>query len=644
MKNLLIISVLFLSGPAGCALFGETEPVVPADAGTPVDDAVLDADDGGCAEACLETLSVTPDPIALSTGARIDLEVVWRDENGDERPAEDVQIAVQPDGLVVVEGTSIVGDRVGTGTLSVLSEATSVEIPLSVTARWKAVATGFEHGCGILSGGDAYCWGQNARALGTGLDIDSIYAVPVDTALSFASICNLSEATLALDTVGDLHGWGRARDYEAGSNDWNGYKTPNKATTSAKFRSIDCGVGHGCGVTQENDVYCWGTNRLGEVDPMSAGDDSRPNSIRDQFPTPDMAFIDAAAGANHSCAVTRDGAVWCWGDNTLGQLGVADPSAGPTPVEVLPAEAGATEVTAGLDHTCALVADGAVECWGDNDLGQLGTASDPGHGSTVRLETDRPIASLAESVGNSTCALDSDGRVGCWGDNSRGQLGVGNSVQEPGTLVWLDNLGEVTEVSVGGDYACAVVRAGSIFCWGGNDRWQQGRWDGNQIYSPRPLPDPPGSLVIQVDPAGTYLLNAGANAPTIVELSEIGVSPGDLVDITAVNYFEQGDDMKDNERSLVGLFSSSSELLEPGERERVPGAIAAGEEFETDRNTPLGESTDISGDFEAVSVQVVVPEAAQFLFLAVDDSRFDDNEDPGGDFGARITVLPPLSN
>src|SRR5262249_3374190 len=129
-----------------------------------------------------------------------------------------------------------------------------------------------------------------------------------------------------------------------------------------------------------------------------------------------------ALGDAHACAVTVTGALWCWGSNNSGELGVASPSVSTTPV-LVPAVARVRKVGAGGGHTCAIKEGGELVCWGANDEGQLGGGSTSvGGPDPVHVSSFNPFSDVSAGF-SFTCAVTTDRRTLCWGKNDRGQLG-----------------------------------------------------------------------------------------------------------------------------------------------------------------------------------------------------------------------------
>jgi len=177
---------------------------------------------------------------------------------------------------------------------------------------------------------------------------------------------------------------------------------------------------------------------------------------------------EVAVGREHACAVTT-GKVWCWGDNTFGQLGAETAEQQQsTPVEVVGLSGDVVSIGLGWYHTCILTASDQVMCWGNNQTAQLGS------GSGAVSQSNRPIAieglpsgivSLAVGGGHN-CVLTEAGAVVCWGANNYGQTGDGTTTDRP-TAIQVEGLGgEAAAIAAGTGQSCALLRSGAVMCWG----------------------------------------------------------------------------------------------------------------------------------------------------------------------------------
>jgi alpha-tubulin suppressor-like RCC1 family protein len=213
---------------------------------------------------------------------------------------------------------------------------------------------------------------------------------------------------------------------------------------------------------------------------------------------------DIALGGT-ACAVSADGGAWCWGWNPAGQLGLdcAEPfSAVPVPIAGL--ESGVADVAVGNEHVCALTDAGGVKCWGSNQRGQLGDGQAP---TCYDPENPTPPSAVPVDVSglqsgvvaidagfNHTCALTVDGAVLCWGENEMGQIGNGDDswcndlfpdqhdVPVPDAVVELD--APIVSLSCGWWHSCAVDDQGGILCWGMGGFGQLGNLHTTYHWSP----------------------------------------------------------------------------------------------------------------------------------------------------------------
>lgn len=221
---------------------------------------------------------------------------------------------------------------------------------------------------------------------------------------------------------------------------------------------ITHGASHVCELTSGGGVRCWGYNGDGEL-----GDGSTVARLAPVEVTGLARGVRAiAAGGYHTCALTNAGAVKCWGRNVDGQLGNPDRTAQRAPVDVVGLAADVVAITAGGSHTCALTGAGAVKCWGYNRHGQLG------NGSTLDQAVPVVVAGLGAGVtaiaagANHTCALVAGGALRCWGYNDYGQLGDRTAETRVAPVAAVALATPATAITAGLFHTCALTGAGWV--------------------------------------------------------------------------------------------------------------------------------------------------------------------------------------
>ena len=260
------------------------------------------------------------------------------------------------------------------------------------------------------------------------------------------------------------------------------------ATASASVISVHASarMNHTCALIADGSLQCWGSNSAGESGTGTTTPVLKPAQVNGLGDA-----IGIGTGSRHTCAIRINGSVSCWGDNSHGQLGngTYDSSLSPLGVSGLDGasvERKATALAAGLNHTCAILGDRTVKCWGDGAQGQLGNGSTVTSTQPVAVSGLSMVVSLASGAYSSCATLSASPWLMCWGDNSYGQLGDGTTVNRS-VPVAVPGLGGVPRaVAVGADFACSALdRIPWFLCWGSNERGQFG--NGNVVSSTSPV-------------------------------------------------------------------------------------------------------------------------------------------------------------
>jgi E3 ubiquitin-protein ligase HERC3 len=347
--------------------------------------------------------------------------------------------------------------------------------PAALTAPWKVrkIAAGHYHACAILTENAVKCWGENAHGqLGVG-DLEDRGDEPgeMGNALPFVDL-----------------------------------------DTDLRIRELALGRDHSCALFGANFVKCWGSNEYGQLglgDTIDRGgmSDDMGNALPLVRISEDQTITSLTAGSEHTCALLSDGSVRCWGRNHFGQLGLGHTDNFADDWEELIPDANvdlgagrtAVQIDAGYAHTCALLDDATIKCWGLNEHGQLGIGSTFNRGDSA-LEMAHYLQEVdfgiipgtpiyVGSGGNHSCALFDNGYVRCWGEGRYGLMGIGNEedIQDEADDYIVNaqvDWGMVPNamLTVGGFHNCAKG-TGGIACWGMNLMGQlgNGRSDGESV-------------------------------------------------------------------------------------------------------------------------------------------------------------------
>ncbi len=379
---------------------------------------------------------------------------------------------------------------------------------------------GLYHSCALLAGGQVRCWGFNSSGqLGYG-STSTVGATQTPASVGPVDLGAGRSATEV--SAGDVHTcalldnrtvlcWGFGGDGRLGYGNTSNIgdkQTPGSVgpvSLGGAAKAITAGGAHTCAILNDGSVRCWG---FGGAYQMNSGGDGRlgygnTSNVGDTpATTPDKegpvylgtgrTAVAISAGNSHTCAILDNGDVLCWGFGADGRLGYGDTNAvGSTP-QTLPGNHGvvplgghkATAISAGNSHTCAILDDGSVRCWGFGGNGELGYGNQANAGNTPATTPDQEGAvylganrhAVAISAGGAhTCAILDNGSVLCWGYAADGRLGYGNTsnagdtpATTPGQLGPVD-LGSgrtAVAISAGGSHTCAQLDNGAVRCWG----------------------------------------------------------------------------------------------------------------------------------------------------------------------------------
>ncbi len=248
----------------------------------------------------------------------------------------------------------------------------------------KTLTVGRLYACGLDANGAAYCWGNNIRGqLGVGDTVARTAPTPVLGGLTFTQISAGFWHTCAVTAAGATYCWGDNSFFEGGFGSGVALVTqPTPVTTPQPFTYIAAGALQTCGLTSAGVAYCWGTNTTAQLGDGTTTDRLSPTPVAGGLTFASIQIAHNNQRLGHACGVTRDGLVYCWGEDTNGQTGAAPDAlcdagiTGPVACNRSPVQvkgvSGAVAVQPGLAHTCAIFNTGTLMCWGENQEGELG--------------------------------------------------------------------------------------------------------------------------------------------------------------------------------------------------------------------------------------------------------------------------------
>jgi alpha-tubulin suppressor-like RCC1 family protein len=249
---------------------------------------------------------------------------------------------------------------------------------------------------------------------------------------------------------------------------------PNPEYGSTDWIQVAAGTTHTCGIRAPGRAYCWGSDAGGRLGNSGSNVDS-PIPVEVAGGTTN--WVRLSAGGTHTCGLRATGRVYCWGDDSYGQLGNGVGGDSTTPALVNTTITDFTSVAAGDGTTCGRRANGRLYCWGRDDAGQLGDNPTPLDAQTPKLVGGGFTDWTGVDVGiTHACGVRANGRLYCWGADTEGELGNGpgsTSNRFTPSLV----RGASTDwrsVAVGGTHTCARRATGRLYCWGRDDNGQLG--------------------------------------------------------------------------------------------------------------------------------------------------------------------------
>jgi alpha-tubulin suppressor-like RCC1 family protein len=341
------------------------------------------------------------------------------------------------------------------------------DVPVAVNglSGVTSVSSGFYYVCALVALGASKCWGLGQSGqLGTGSSANTAVPLSVSGSKGYTGLSAGNDDTCVIvPPGGGLTCWGSGDSGGLGNGaTTSGSATPVAISGLTGVSQVAMGGYFGC-ARVNGAVSCWGDGALGQL-----GSGSSPAAQ----PTP-VAVIgistatQIAVGEDHACAIIGPTAtVECWGNNLNGELGDGTTKNSNIPVPVV-GLTNVSAVTAGQNSSCALLATGTVDCWGSNNYGQIGNGQTGGNVPIPTAVSNLTGVTSLSGFGFTNCAIIAGGAVDCWGYGGDGQDGYGAqlSTNLPVAVTGLTN---VKSISAGYSVMCALTSTNTVDCWGYN--------------------------------------------------------------------------------------------------------------------------------------------------------------------------------
>jgi alpha-tubulin suppressor-like RCC1 family protein len=356
------------------------------------------------------------------------------------------------------------------------------------------VGAGGQFSCRIDTAQKLWCWGYDESGeLGINGTVGDQPGQPsphqVGTATDWSGLSTgasglVTERHACALRGTDAYCWGADGSGELGYTTGTGFgTTPGLVGGGHHWLAVSAGWTSTCGVTTTGTLFCWGDNSLGQLGVVGP-DTSAPQQVGVA-----NTWTGVSVGYSAACATRGDGTLWCWGINARGQLGTGDRTDATTPVQVGTATDW-TQVAVGSGYVCGLRGAGSLWCWGPSSNGELGNGVTLNDSTTdvlspTQVGTATTWTDVATGSGT-TCATNQAGQLWCWGANGLGQVGDGTTAVRS-TPTQVGTATSWVTVSMGDSHACGTRTAGTQFCWGNNSKGELGTGSLSPASSPTPV-------------------------------------------------------------------------------------------------------------------------------------------------------------
>jgi alpha-tubulin suppressor-like RCC1 family protein len=428
------------------------------------------------------SISISPSDVIVLAGTTQQLIATVRDVEGQVVTDRTVRWDTgYPNAQVTNTGVVSVATSAAGGRFQVFAQVEGKSAEAWVTTlAFVRMSVGASHTCASNAAGKTYCWGANGNGtLGDGTSVARDLLAPVSGPQLFQSLSAGDTQSCGITDSGNLYCWGTI----TGLGQYGFLKLSQPDPTAVtgipgRVASVSVGYGFGCALDANGAAYCWGSGTGGQLgDGFKGSCNIYGECFAHGSSTPvsvigGHSFMEVATGNARACAIKTDGSTYCWGSGSNVGGGVENwTTPGPT---LLPTDQKFVLIRRGASHGCALNAQGNAYCWGDNTFGQLGDGSTTSASSPVPVTTNLTFTTLALGAFHS-CGITSAGLAYCWGANESGQLGTGALSGSESTPKAVIGGYRFSGLRAGGGHTCGlVVETAAAVCWGVNTSGELG--------------------------------------------------------------------------------------------------------------------------------------------------------------------------
>ena len=399
-------------------------------------------------------------------------------------PSSSFCLAIRGVGTLWAWGTNTSG-QLGDGSLTNRSSP----VQIGSGTNWYRISAGQQHSMGTRNDNTNWTWGDNQQ-LQLGNSSTQSTSSPVQIGSGWFLIgagANYCVATVPSGSTGDpvsLYAWGRGGDGQLGLNGTY-YSNPTQIGSVGNWSKIAIGDGSSVAVKTDGTLWSWGWNYSGELGDGTVNSRSSPVQVGALTDWSQISIgRGTGVGSNFCAAIKTNGTLWTWGNNSNGQLGN-----GNTTSRSSPAQVGALTdwsiVSTGGSHCAAIKTGGTLWVWGNGGNGQLGTGSTTGVSSPVQIGTATDWSKVSAGALH-TLAVKTGGTLWAWGSNTNGRLGNGTTTatSSPIQIGALTTWSQVSAAGIGGSHSAAIRTNGTLWTWGNNSQGQLGLGDTTARSSP----------------------------------------------------------------------------------------------------------------------------------------------------------------